>query len=214
MSLPHDMIDDALGGAIPRVPPPCASDLLPSRAPPKLRFIVYDLEIQEEPEEAGGWENVRRGGAGVSCVVLYDSYTKRHHTYDEFDLESCIEHMNKADVLVSFNGIEFDTPILQTVTGLDIFPRQYDILHEVWSALHSRVKGYRLSDICRRLGLGEKEFSGETAVQLYKKGRFGRLFDYCIKDVHLTHQLARWIWKHGYILTPEGEPLELPRVTD
>jgi hypothetical protein len=189
-------------------------DTVPSARLPKLRAIVYDLEIQEPPESVGGWENVRRGEAGVSCVVLYDSSTKRFHTYDEFGLEDCIAHMNQADVLVSFNGLEFDTPILQSITGLDIYPRQYDILHEVWKALPTRTKGYKLSDICGRLGLGEKNFTGETAVKLYQSGRFGRLFDYCISDVHLTRTLARFITEHGYVLTPEGDHLELPKVMD
>ena len=201
-------------GSRPRVPPSCASDFVPSARLPQLHVIVYDLEIQQGPDEVGGWENVRRGEAGVSCVVLYDSETGRFHTYDEFDLEECIAHMNQADVLVSFNGLEFDTPILQSITGLDILPRQYDILHEVWRALTSRTKGYKLSDICGRLGLGSKNFSGETAVQLYQSGRFGKLFSYCINDVHLTRRLADFIGQEGYVLTPDGERLELPKVVD
>jgi len=174
--------------------------------------ITYDLEIQLDPEAVGGWENVRHGDAGVSCVVLHDNRTDRFHIYDEHDLEECMAHLNSADVLVSFNGIEFDTPILQSITGSDVLPHQYDILHEVWKALPTRVKGYKLEDICVRLMLGQKNGDGTSATKLYRERRFGRLFDYCLNDVALTCKLVRFINQYGYILTPDHGRLELPRI--
>jgi uncharacterized protein YprB with RNaseH-like and TPR domain len=123
-----------------------------------------------------------------------------------------MKHLNDADILVSFNGIEFDTPILQSVTGLDLLPEQYDILHEIWKALMNRVKGYKLNDICVRLGLGEKVDNGASAIQLYHDGEFATLYAYCRQDVWLTKRLMDFINRYGYIITPDGEYLELPRL--
>ena len=177
--------------------------------------IVYDTEIKTDPtQHPGGFEAAKRGECGISCVVLYDNEDGRFHTYDEHDLEECMAHMNTADVLVSFNGLEFDTPLLQSVTGEDIWPQQYDILHEIWKALGTRVKGYKLGDVCGRLGLGAKIADGHRATELYAEGRFGKLFNYCINDVHITRMLARFIQKYGHVLTPDGEILPLPKIEE
>lgn len=177
-----------------------------------MRTLFWDIEIRLSPDEVpDGWEGARRGECGVSCVAIYDSETGRFHVYDEHDLERCVEHLNEAELLVGFNTLEFDTPALQGAAGLDIFPDQYDILHEVWKALGTRVKGYKLDDICQRLDLGRKNSNGEFATQLYRKGRFGRLFDYCIQDVHLTKSLSNYIEENGYITGPDGQFLHLPR---
>jgi DEAD/DEAH box helicase domain-containing protein len=175
-----------------------------------MRVITYDLEIAQGPEEIpGGWEAIRKGEGGVSCVSLYDTATERYHLYDENDLEECADHLNQADILVSFNGIEFDTPCFQGASGRDVYPNQYDILHEIWKALGEREKGYKLNQICHRLSLGEKNNDGAGAVELYRNGRFGKLFDYCMSDVSLTRKLANFINRYGYVLAPDGSSLYL-----
>lgn len=176
-----------------------------------MRTICWDIEIRTSPNECvDGWEGARRGECGVSCVALFDSYSGRMHVYDEHDLERCVAHLNGADLLVGFNTIEFDTPALTGVTGEDILPDQYDILHEIWKALGTRVKGYKLDDICQRAGLGAKNSNGEFATVLYKKQHFGRLFDYCMNDVHLTRKLSNHIAREGSIPGPDGALLYLP----
>lgn len=188
----------------------CASLSLPPRS---MSVITFDLEIAVPVEEvSGGWEAVRRGDAGVSCLCLYDTSSSRYHVYDEHDLEEGMAHLNEADLLVGFNSISFDTPIMESITGYTVNPIQYDILAEVWRALPSRQKGYRLAEICDRLALGTKVQTGESAPNLYRSGRMGKLIDYCIQDVHLTRKLANWINTNGYIMTPEYEPLEVSRI--
>jgi uncharacterized protein YprB with RNaseH-like and TPR domain len=115
------------------------------------------------------------------------------------------------DLLISFNGIEFDTPCLESVTDLTIQPPQYDILREVWRALPKREKGFRLGEITERLGLGMKTSEGARATDMYRDGDFLHLYSYCRNDVALTQRLANWINTHGFILTPDGEELPLER---
>lgn len=175
-----------------------------------MRALVFDLEIIRSPHDnPDGWEAARRGECGVSCVAVHDNLPKRCFLYNEYDLEECVNHLNDADILVSFNGIEFDVPCLQGATNLTIASDQYDILHEVWRALGQRKKGYRLNEICQRLELGEKTGDGERATDMYRDGEFTKLYGYCRNDVELTRRLCNFISNNGYILTPEGEPLEL-----
>lgn len=158
-----------------------------------------------------GWDAARRGECGVSCVALYDSLPARTFLYTEHELDHCVDHLNDMDLLLSFNGIEFDTPCLEGVTGFTILAPQYDILHEVWKALGKRVKGYKLSEITERLGLGEKTSEGKRATDMYRDGDFLKLYSYCRNDVALTWRLAQFIEENGYIHTPEGEQLMMSR---
>lgn len=194
-----------------------------------MRIISYDTEIMSSIDETiDGWDGARRGDAGISCAVLYDTSTRRSHIYcagpwhpdyhmrdlwDPKDLDALLSHLNSADLLIGFNNIAFDTPALQGFTESDILPQQYDILHEVWAGLGGRrYKGFGLDALCTRLGLGSKNGeNGESAPLLYKSGRFGRLIDYCTNDVHLTRRLANYIHQHGYVTTPEGETFTIRR---
>lgn len=176
------------------------------------RVITWDLEIAIDPEELGNdWEAVRRGAAGVSCICLYDTKTERVHTYGHQNLEECMAHLNDADLLVGFNTLSFDTPIMESLTDYTLLPHQYDILAEIWRVLPSKRKGFKLKELGPRMNLGHKTRPGASAPALFKEGRFGELFDYCINDVMLTRRLANWINANGYILTPEGDPLEITR---
>jgi DEAD/DEAH box helicase domain-containing protein len=175
-----------------------------------MSIITWDLEIAKSVDEVhGGWEAVRRGDAGISCVCLYDTDSGRYHTYDDNDLADAMLHLNSADILVGFNTKGFDTPVIESVTGYSIAADQYDILEEIWAGLQTRTKGYKLKQVCERLEIGTKVITGDSAPNLYQTGRMGKLFDYCINDVHLTRKLAQWINNTGYILSPENEPIEV-----
>lgn len=119
--------------------------------------------------------------------------------------------LNEADLLVGYNCVSFDTPVIESVTGYTINVDQYDILANIWGALGTKRKGFKLGEVTSRLGLGDKVVNGEGAPSLYRAQRFGKLFDYCINDVAITRTLANWIQFNGYILTPENEPLEVAR---
>lgn len=147
----------------------------------------------------------------MSCVAVHDNLPERTFLYNEHDLEECVSHLNDADLLLSFNGIEFDTPCLESVTDQTILSPQYDILHEVWKAAGKRCKGYRLNEICERLGLGSKTSNGARATDMYREGEYRRLYSYCRNDVLLTQKLADYINQNGCILTPEGDELPMPR---
>lgn len=177
-----------------------------------MRLLTFDLEIISDPyKHPDTWEGARRGECGVSCVSVYDTQAVRNFIYNEHDLEACVEHLNDADLLVTFNGIEFDTPCLESVTGMSILPEQYDILHEVWRSLATREKGYRLGEISERLHVGSKNGDGARATDLYREGDFRRLYNYCRNDVELTRSVANFINLNGFIYRPDGEPLVLPK---
>lgn len=180
-----------------------------------MHTVVFDLEIATPIEELpGGWNDARQGEAGVACVCLWDSNTERFHVYDSHSIEKCIEHLNSAELIVSFNGRNFDVPALEGFSGLEIYAEHYDILDEIWKAAGKKVKGYRLGEVApRTIGLGKDDL-GAGAPILYRQGRHGELIDYCINDVHITKELFEFIREHGYVISPDPDTalfLEQPK---
>lgn len=176
-----------------------------------MRIIVYDIEITTDPNDLpNGWDDAKRGLAGVSALALYDSETGRVHTYDTHTVVDAIEHLNAVDLLVGFNIDEFDRPALQGYANKSITTPQFDILTACRRANRDRyVKGYKLTQVAERtLGLA-KTGSGAYATVLAAQGRWGELFDYCINDVHLTRLLYNYIVENGYVIGVDGEPLAL-----
>jgi RNase_H superfamily len=176
-----------------------------------MRVCVFDIEIEKPVEEVeGGWAAARMGQCGCSAVVIYDSETLRYHIYDNRMLHAAVDHLNSADMIVSFNGKNFDVPCLEAITGFAINEAHYDILDQIWKTLGSkRFKGWGLGKIAfRTLGLTKTD-TGEHAPELCKQGRWGELFDYCLNDVHLTRMLYNQIVQEGFIIDPDGSEFQL-----
>lgn len=167
-----------------------------------MRLIFWDTELLKSIEENGGWEGAYNGNCGLSCIALYDSADGRYHIYDQKNLDTAVEHLNEADLLIGFNSVKFDTVVTQAVTGRYITVQQYDLLQAIYDAIGYKVKGWKLDQVAQRtIGSGKTE-TGAFATQLAADGEWGRLFTYCMHDV----QLVRDLWNH----LVDGLPLIAP----
>lgn len=172
--------------------------------------VVFDLETRRLASEVGGWDALKRGEGGVSALVLYDNRTHRHHLYDAHTLDAGIRHLESADLVLSFNGLEFDLRVLAGLADRRIIaPNHLDLLQLVWKALGSRQGKNTLDAIGRRtLGYG-KTGDGAHAPALADEGRWAELFDYCVADVDLTRQLFKFVQNHGGVVSANGDLLRL-----
>jgi len=174
------------------------------------KILCWDLEILR-PVGKNGWDEARAGKNGISAVVISDSETGRFHIYDQHDLDAAVNHLNEGDLLVGYNTKSFDSEVIYGCTGRVVRGVHYDILDCIWNALPIRQKGWKLDEVATRtLNLG-KSGGGEFATALAAKGHWGKLFDYCLNDVHLTKMLFNHIIDFGTLDGPNGEKLELPR---
>jgi DEAD/DEAH box helicase domain-containing protein len=176
------------------------------------KIICWDLEIETPVHDNPlGWEAARSGGCGISCLVASDSDSGRFHLYDKHDLDEAVDHLNSADLLVGFNTIDFDSSVIFGVTGRYITVPQYDILKEIYSAIGKRVKGFKLEEVGQHtLAIG-KSGNGEFATTLVKRQHFGKLFDYCLNDVHLVKVLYNHIMDFGWIRGANDEEVHLEK---
>jgi len=188
-----------------------------------------DLETACLAQEIGGWTALKeQGGGGIPALVTiseadmmrysdagvlqYEQGTIPHpiQLWDDATLEGCIDYLETIDRLITFNGIEFDIPVLSARAGRRVNVREHvDILQLIWKALGKRQKGYKLNDLAQRMLGRTKLYCGTMAPQLAREGRFAELFQYCMNDVELTRDLWHTITDSGCVIRPDGGALEV-----
>jgi predicted PolB exonuclease-like 3'-5' exonuclease len=140
--------------------------------------------------------------------------------------------------MVSFNGIQFDFPLMRGIlrrmlveSPLPISdPSQadlndlcnefksraaqsYDILAEIWRVDPKRKfeRGLNSLDaIAQANGLGAKLSNGAQAPRDWAAGRHADVVNYCADDIYKTMALFETICTTGQILRGDGKPIQLP----
>lgn len=192
-------------------------------------MLIYDIEIingippRDGPREKGitycnGWEDY--ANMGISVICCYDSITDRYRVFigDENGLRKFIRLCHVRNVLVSFNGMNFDNNVINAEAmrfdiGVEniIDPAKcYDILRMVWAAngLDGNFKprthgGYSLDAIAKANGLPGKTGNGELAPVMWQRGQYADVIDYCLEDVRITRVLLNKILKYGGLMSPK-----------
>lgn len=187
------------------------------------KVITFDIETAKlVNEENGGWSGARAGKAGCSVVCLYDSLACSPFSYllmrydgdtlvtDLEELANCIDHLNSATYLVSWNGEGFDIPVLEAISERFLEAESFDLLKEMRRNAQTKTPGNGLTYVAERtLGL-EKFEAGASAPDLLRSHQYGRLISYCLRDVFLTRMLCQHVEEHGFLIDPDGEqhPIE------
>ncbi len=197
-------------------------------------ILVLDLETARSAEEVeGGWEN--HAGLGLAIGAFYDYQDGQVHWFDVACLpETILDLVTRRPLIVSFNGIRFDLPLMLTVLSLhprwpalqdvwehtwrhvfrEIAAASYDILAEVWRAAgQSLTRGINSLDaLCQANALGQKTGSGVLAPKLWQAGRVAQVLNYCQHDIMLTKALFERIQSTGGQLQRRDDVLMLRTV--
>jgi hypothetical protein len=194
-------------------------------------IVVLDLEILRSADDCLhcgasdqercacyapiGWDNKALLGLSIGCYWSY--LDGALHWFDQENLESTMRFLVETQpLLVSFNGIAFDFPLMrgllrreadcwavcgdvgrgEALTRLcDTFKDQcatsYDILAELWRvAGRFGSKGLNTLDaLCAANGIPRKEMTGVMAPRLWKAGRCAEVIEYNYGDVLRTKRL-------------------------
>lgn len=188
----------------------------------KPRVIFFDIESRKwasdlRPDDPdAGWDDLRAGKGGASAICLYDTRDNWLYTYDDHNPEVAARHLEVADVVVGFCSEKFDIPCLEGLVHRRIRLKNHiDIYVEIVRTNAERgvigQKGdFTLDAISRRnLGRGKIDH-GSNAKELARTGQWGKLFNYCADDVHLTRDLFAKMCKDGGLINLRGKFLSLP----
>lgn len=190
-------------------------------------IIIFDTEIKHgiatdyNPPKVGyryaeGWKDF--AGMGVSVIGAFD-FTKLHYrVFCEDNFDAWRELTERSSRIVSFNGDNFDNPLLDA-NGLGFDPaKSLDLAALIWALAGvpagEHPKGLGLDALCKANNIEGKSGNSADAPQHWQDGKVGTVIDYCLGDVRATVDLYYQIILCGYITDPrtlERLPVRLPR---
>lgn len=190
--------------------PPGESPGLPDRSPAGYerrvagRNIVYfDLETQRSFGDVGGYAN--KDKMGVSVAVTYSTARGTYEIYPENEMDRLGEELVRADLVVGWNHMQFDYPVLQpyvfhTLTEQTI---NLDMMLELEKLLGFRLKLDSVASAS--LGMG-KTADGLDALKWWqehkKTGDFAplrKIAEYCAFDVKVTKCVHEYALENGLL---------------
>ncbi len=168
-------------------------------------IVCFDLETRRSAAQVGGWHEA--GKMGISVAVTYSSRDKAYHIYTEEQVETLIEELRSADLVVGYNHIGFDYQVLQPFTFWTVadVTRNLDLCTDLSSRIGSRLK----LDSVAKLTLDghSKTAEGTDALKWwaeYEKTHEPQLLidiaKYCCFDVKVTMEVYKFGVEHGYVL--------------
>ena len=166
-----------------------------------MKKIVLDIETQKSFDEVGGAHN--KAKLGVSVVGTYHYDNDKFVTYREEDLDRLEHDLKEAELLIGFNLIGFDWPVLAANMGDWIYDLPtLDIMFEAQKALGHRVS---LNSMAMATLDSSKLGSGLDALEYYRNGDWDKLERYCLEDVKITRDIYEYALKEGHAYFMKGK---------
>jgi hypothetical protein len=152
-------------------------------------IVYFDLETQRTANDAGGWDKKR--DMGMSLGVTYSTALGEYRIYSDSRVDSLIQQLLRADLVVGFNLINFDYEVLMGYTILDLPDqvRTLDLLVEIEKQTGSKPKLENLAQTT--LGLGKLADSMD-AIKWWREKRIMEIAEYCCFDVKVTKLLHEY----------------------
>lgn len=164
-----------------------------------MKKIFLDIETKNTFQEVGKADPVL---LDLSVVCIYDSETDQYTSYLQEELPKLWPILEKADLIVTFNGDHFDIPILNKYYPGDLLKiKQLDLLKEVKRDLGHRIGLGNIAEAT--LGVG-KSGNGLDAIEWWKKGEIDKIIKYCIDDVKVTKGVHDYALEHKKLKFKDG----------
>lgn len=168
-----------------------------------MRKIVFDIETKNIFQDVGSNDPV---DLDISLVGLYDYETNAYHTFLEEEFDKMWDIIEKAEMLITYNGDHFDIPLLNKYFkksgrgDLSQF-RSLDILKEIRNAYGRRMK---LDQIAEGTFGINKSGNGLEAVTWWRSGEIDKIKKYCLDDVKITKDVYEYAMKNKKLVFKEG----------
>ena len=157
-----------------------------------MREITFDIET------ANAFASFSRSDLtqlDLSVIGIHDSETNEYTAYTQEELPKLWPILEQADVLIGYNSISFDVPILNKYYPGDLTKiRSLDLMMEVYNVLGRRLRLQNLAEATLKVG---KSGDGLKAVEWWQQGLVEKVKEYCIQDVRVTRGLYDYAIEHG-----------------
>jgi DEAD/DEAH box helicase domain-containing protein len=167
-----------------------------------MRKVVFDIETSNIFQEVG---SNNPADLSISVVGLYDYETDAYSTFLVEEFGQLWPILEKADMLITFNGDHFDIPLLNKYYSGDLFKiKSLDILKEMQKSAGRRMKLDQIAE--GTLGIN-KSGHGLDAIKWWRSGEIEKVKKYCLDDVRITKDVYEYALKNGKLIFKEGPNL-------
>lgn len=166
-------------------------------------IVYFDLETQRSFGDVGGYSH--KDKMGISVAVTFSTARGSYEIYQECELDRLAEELIRADLVVGWNHLQFDYPVLQPYVFHTLAEQtvNLDMMLELESLLGFRLK---LDSVAAAsLGTG-KSADGLDALRWWqehkKSGDFAplrKIAEYCAFDVKVTKCVHQYALAHGLL---------------
>ncbi|MFT3990915.1 MAG: ribonuclease H-like domain-containing protein [Luteolibacter sp.] len=166
-------------------------------------IVYFDLETQRSGNDVGGFGN--KAKMGVSVAVTYSTARGAYEIYPESEMDKLGEELLRADLVVGWNHLYFDYPVLQPyiLQTLEEGTLNLDMMLEL-----EKIVGFRLkldSVATASLGIG-KSADGLDALKWWQEHKksgdyepLRKIAHYCAVDVKTTKCVHEYALEHGFL---------------
>ncbi|MCH7225473.1 ribonuclease H-like domain-containing protein [Haloferula sp. A504] len=169
-------------------------------------IVYFDLETQRSLTDVGR----AKDKLGMSVGVTYSTGDGEYRIYGENEVDALIDQLLKADLVVGWNHVEFDYPVLQAYTIVDL-PSQtvnLDMMLDLQETLGFRLK---LDSAAKgSLGGEGKTADGLDALKWWQQHKktgdlepLMKIAEYCAYDVKVTKCVHEYGVEHGRLKYPD-----------
>lgn len=164
------------------------------------RLVYYDVETQKHAEEVGGWDHADK--MLISIAVTFCE-TDGFKVWYENDVPDMIRYMTSFDLVISFNGDNFDSKVLSHYGDVgEINRRSFDVAQYLSRKLKHRVRLDNIATATLHVG---KSADGLVALQWWKEGKIDEIIRYCKQDVQVLRDIVEFGRQHGQVHYMDGQ---------
>ncbi len=158
------------------------------------RIVYYDVETQKKADEVGGWDHADKMLVSVAVTLSEDDGFKVWH---EKDVPQMITYMERYDLVVSFNGDNFDSKVISYYGNVNAMQKNsFDVAQYLSHKLKHRIRLDSIATATLNVG---KSADGLLALQWWKEGKVQEIIDYCKQDVQVLRDVVEYGRHQGFV---------------
>lgn len=176
-----------------------------------MDIVYFDLETQRTANDVGGWN--KKHEMGMSVGVTYSTADGIYEIFSEQRVEDLVARLQRADLVIGYNLINFDYHVLMGYTTHDLpyLLPTLDLLVDVEKAAGRRLK---LESVAQgTLGVG-KVAEGLDAIRWWREGKMHQIAEYCCFDVKVTRMVHEYGATHGELFYDDHFGNRVPMTVD
>jgi DEAD/DEAH box helicase domain-containing protein len=162
-------------------------------------YVVFDIESKKIFDEV---EDRNHRELGISYMAFYRSDTDKVDGFFEQDVMKFKDILANADLVIGYNIIDFDFPVLDAYFPVDTKKMNVCDLFEI---IYRKHKIYLKLDNIAEATLGAGKIAhGLDAIRFYREGKLDKLKEYCDSDVQITTDIYKFIRENKFFYYTDG----------